>query len=191
MSQLVWRTSLSPLQLAWHPSSELLSISSHSKKEAFRLVHAPSFSVFSNWPTASTPLHSVSSVAFSSNGMQRRARLLAHVLSPAHAVILTVSHRKIRSDGQRQGAGASLQIEALQHVTPRRVRKHGRRRCHQRPRAFLPSHPIHPGGTSKRMRGVVQAPLCKHTFFFDPCADVGHRQKVAGEIKKHGLQERA
>ena len=57
------------LQLCWHPSSELLSVSSHSKKEAFRLVHAPSFSVFSNWPTSSTPLHSVSSVAFSGNGM--------------------------------------------------------------------------------------------------------------------------
>jgi hypothetical protein len=62
---------IQPLQLVWHPSSELLSISSHSKKEAFRLVHAPSFSVFSNWPTAATPLHSVSSTAFSSNGMRQ------------------------------------------------------------------------------------------------------------------------
>ena len=103
--------SFKTLQLAWHPSSELLSISSHSKKEAFRLVHAPSFSVFSNWPTASTPLHSVSSAAFSSNGNQQRTPLA----SPIH-VMLTGARREIRGRGQRQGQGASLQIETLQHV---------------------------------------------------------------------------
>ncbi len=77
-------------------------------------MHAPSFSVFSNWPTSSTPLHSVSSVAFSGNGM-----LLLPLSLMRH---LTVFDREICGGGQRQGQGTSLQIEALQHVMMQRKR---------------------------------------------------------------------
>lgn len=43
----------------------LLAISSRMEKGAFRLVHMPTATVFSNWPTGKTPLGYVSSVDFS------------------------------------------------------------------------------------------------------------------------------
>jgi len=48
--------------------SQLMAFSSRSKKDAFRLVHVDSKTVFSNWPTPATPLHRVSSFDFSPNG---------------------------------------------------------------------------------------------------------------------------
>ena len=54
--------------LAFNPDSQLLAMSSKYKKDAMRLVHVPSGTVFSNWPSSKTPLHNVSTVAFSPGG---------------------------------------------------------------------------------------------------------------------------
>jgi len=47
--------------------SQLLAISSHSKKDQFKLIHLPTMRVFPNWPTSTTPLSYVSSFDFSPN----------------------------------------------------------------------------------------------------------------------------
>jgi len=46
-------------------SSELLVMSSFHKKDALKLIHLPTQTVFSNFPTAQTPLHYVECHAFS------------------------------------------------------------------------------------------------------------------------------
>ncbi|SYW78164.1 related to UTP18 - possible U3 snoRNP protein involved in maturation of pre-18S rRNA [Ustilago bromivora] len=51
--------------MRWNGDGQMLAIASRFKKDALRLVHFPSMRVFSNWPTSSTPLGSVSSVDFS------------------------------------------------------------------------------------------------------------------------------
>lgn len=48
--------------------SQILAFSSRSKKDALRLLHLPSLTVFSNWPTSGTPLGHVSDVAHSADG---------------------------------------------------------------------------------------------------------------------------
>ena len=53
--------------LRFNSTSEILSMSSLQVKDALRLVHVPSLTVFSNWPTSKTPLHYVSAVDFSPN----------------------------------------------------------------------------------------------------------------------------
>ena len=52
-------------RLSFNHSSEILALTSKSKKDSVKLVHLPSLSVFSNWPTSGTPLGHVSGVAFS------------------------------------------------------------------------------------------------------------------------------
>ncbi|CAG8595892.1 13673_t:CDS:2 [Ambispora leptoticha] len=47
--------------------SQILGISSRSKKEQLKLVHLPSLTVFKNWPTGATPLGYVESFDFSPN----------------------------------------------------------------------------------------------------------------------------
>lgn len=54
--------------LAFHPSAEILALASSSKSDQLRLLHVPSGTVFSNWPTAKTPLRKVQTVAFSPGG---------------------------------------------------------------------------------------------------------------------------
>ena len=54
--------------LMFHPSSQLLSMSSRRKKDSLRMVHMPSFSVFSNWPTVKTPIRYAQCVDFSPSG---------------------------------------------------------------------------------------------------------------------------
>eukprot|EP00731_Ephydatia_muelleri_P030782 Em0022g296a len=49
----------------FNPSSEVLVIASHEKKDALRLVHTTSCTVFSNWPKKETPLNYVYSCDFS------------------------------------------------------------------------------------------------------------------------------
>eukprot|EP01083_Nonionella_stella_P131324 398923_1 len=51
--------------LCWNHSSEILAIATRRKKDMVRLIHIPSRSVFTNWPTERTPLHYVQHVAFS------------------------------------------------------------------------------------------------------------------------------
>lgn len=47
---------------------QLLCMASRWKRDALRLVHLPSCTVYRNWPTAGTPLGRVSSVAWSYGG---------------------------------------------------------------------------------------------------------------------------
>mmetsp|Transcript_4664 Transcript_4664/g.12754 ORF Transcript_4664/g.12754 Transcript_4664/m.12754 type:complete len:201 (+) Transcript_4664:337-939(+) len=54
--------------LAFSPDSQVLAIASRMKKDAMRLVHMPTLTVFSNWPTSRSPLHYVHSLAFSPGG---------------------------------------------------------------------------------------------------------------------------
>lgn len=48
------------------PDGQLLALSSQWKKDALRLVHLPSCTVYRNWPTSSTPLGRITAVAFAS-----------------------------------------------------------------------------------------------------------------------------
>ena len=50
------------------PVAQMLAMASRMKKDALRLVHLPSGSVFQNWPTSRSPLGYVHSVAFSPGG---------------------------------------------------------------------------------------------------------------------------
>lgn len=58
-------TTISSLEFNF--DGQLLCIASRAKKDALRLVHIPSCSVYQNWPTSGTPLGKVTSVAFSPN----------------------------------------------------------------------------------------------------------------------------
>ena len=53
--------------LCFSPDAQILCIASRAKRDALRLVHLPSCSVFSNWPTSGTPLGRVTAVGFSPN----------------------------------------------------------------------------------------------------------------------------
>jgi len=59
-------TSISAMK--FNHDSQLLAIASKTQKDQMRLIHIPSFTAFSNWPTSSTPLGHVSSVDFSAGG---------------------------------------------------------------------------------------------------------------------------
>jgi U3 small nucleolar RNA-associated protein 18 len=48
------------------PDGQILVLSSKWKKDALRLVHLPSCTVYRNWPTSSTPLGRITAVAFAS-----------------------------------------------------------------------------------------------------------------------------
>lgn len=52
-------------QLAISPDGQLLSFSSQWKKDALRLVHLASCTVYRNWPTDRTPFGRITAVAFS------------------------------------------------------------------------------------------------------------------------------
>mgnify|MGYP002883850964 FL=1 len=51
--------------LAFNPDGQMLAAASSLKRNALRLLHVPSRTVFSNWPTSKTPLQYVHSLAFS------------------------------------------------------------------------------------------------------------------------------
>ncbi|OBZ79573.1 putative U3 small nucleolar RNA-associated protein 18 [Grifola frondosa] len=56
-------TSISTLR--FNHDSQLLAIASNTKKDQMRMIHLPSLTSFSNWPTSGTPLGHVTSVDFS------------------------------------------------------------------------------------------------------------------------------
>lgn len=58
-------TTISSLQFS--PDGQLLVIASRGKRDALRLVHLPTGSVYSNWPTSGTPLGKVTAVTFLPN----------------------------------------------------------------------------------------------------------------------------
>ncbi|KAG0165972.1 U3 snoRNP protein [Apophysomyces sp. BC1015] len=53
--------------IKFNHDSQLMAISSNRKRDAFKLVHLPSCTVYSSWPTDKTPLGYVSSFDFSPN----------------------------------------------------------------------------------------------------------------------------
>ncbi|KAI9376497.1 WD40-repeat-containing domain protein [Aspergillus egyptiacus] len=63
LDQLV--TPISQIEIA--PDGQFLAMASEMKKDALRLVHLPSCTVYKNWPTQSTPLGRITSVAISPN----------------------------------------------------------------------------------------------------------------------------
>ncbi|KAL1844291.1 hypothetical protein VTJ49DRAFT_2348 [Mycothermus thermophilus] len=54
--------------VAFAPDGQLMAFASQHKKDALRLVHLPSCTVYRNWPTEQTPLGRVTAVAFSAAG---------------------------------------------------------------------------------------------------------------------------
>lgn len=50
--------------LTFSPDGQVLAMASRWKKNAMRLVHLPSATVFKNWPTEKTPLGRITSVAW-------------------------------------------------------------------------------------------------------------------------------
>lgn len=58
-------TTISTLQFS--SDGQILCIASRAKRDSLRLVHIPTCSVYSNWPTSGTPLGRVTAVAFSPN----------------------------------------------------------------------------------------------------------------------------
>ena len=54
--------------LAFNSQSEILLTASKWKKNAVRLLHMPSLTVYQNWPNFKTQLKFVTSAAFSDNG---------------------------------------------------------------------------------------------------------------------------
>lgn len=58
-------TTISTLQFS--SDGQILCIASRAKRDALRLVHIPTCSVYSNWPTSGTPLGRVTAAAFSPN----------------------------------------------------------------------------------------------------------------------------
>ncbi|KAH9487370.1 putative U3 small nucleolar RNA-associated protein 18 [Psilocybe cubensis] len=51
--------------LKFNHDAQILAMASKDKKDSMRLVHMPSLTAFSNWPTSSTPLGHVTAVDFS------------------------------------------------------------------------------------------------------------------------------
>ncbi|KAI1872843.1 uncharacterized protein JN550_003717 [Neoarthrinium moseri] len=52
--------------LTFSPDGQILAFGSGHKKDALRLAHLPSCTVYRNWPTAQTPLGRITAVAFGS-----------------------------------------------------------------------------------------------------------------------------
>ena len=54
-------------QVQFNHDAQLLALSSTEKRNAFRLVHVPTCTVYENWPKEKTPLTRVSAFDFSPN----------------------------------------------------------------------------------------------------------------------------
>jgi U3 small nucleolar RNA-associated protein 18 len=77
--------------IQFNSTSELMLIASRREKDALRIVHVPTMSVFENWPTNRTPLHCINAVDFSPNsGMlavgNDRGRVLLYRLNHYKAI---------------------------------------------------------------------------------------------------------
>ena len=53
--------------LQFSPDGQIICMASRWKRDALRLVHLPSCTVYRNWPTSSTPLGRISAVAWAPN----------------------------------------------------------------------------------------------------------------------------
>jgi len=54
--------------LEFSPDGQVLCMASRWKRDALRLVHLPSCTVYKNWPTSATPLGRITAVAWAANG---------------------------------------------------------------------------------------------------------------------------
>eukprot|EP00897_Mesotaenium_endlicherianum_P005819 jgi/Mesen1/5265/ME000263S04374 len=54
--------------LRFSPDAQVLAMASRLKRDAVRLVHVPSATVFSNWPSSRSPMHYVHALDFSPGG---------------------------------------------------------------------------------------------------------------------------
>jgi U3 small nucleolar RNA-associated protein 18 len=54
--------------VCFHPSSQLMAYASAEVNDQLRMMHLPSASIFTNWPTERTPLRKVQCLAFSPQG---------------------------------------------------------------------------------------------------------------------------
>ena len=54
--------------MSFNGDGQIIAVSSRLKRDALRLVHIPSCTVFSNWPSSKTPLHYVWCTSFSPSG---------------------------------------------------------------------------------------------------------------------------
>ncbi|KAJ6612263.1 WD40-repeat-containing domain protein [Mycena sp. CBHHK59/15] len=72
--------------LRFNHDAQVMAVASKEKKDAMRLIHLPTLTSFSNWPTSSTPLGHVSAVDFSAQseyvavGNTRGKVLLYHLV---------------------------------------------------------------------------------------------------------------
>ncbi|KAF7327524.1 Methyltransf-2 domain-containing protein [Mycena kentingensis (nom. inval.)] len=72
--------------LKYNHDGQVMAMASKDKKDALRLVHPPSLTAFSNWPTSSTPLGHITAIDFSPGseylaiGNTRGRVLLYHML---------------------------------------------------------------------------------------------------------------
>jgi U3 small nucleolar RNA-associated protein 18 len=53
--------------IKFSPSNEIMAIASRNTKDAVRLIHLPTFTPFTNWPTQQTPFSYVQDIAFSAD----------------------------------------------------------------------------------------------------------------------------
>ncbi|PWN41731.1 WD40 repeat-like protein [Ceraceosorus guamensis] len=82
------KTSITSMK--WNHDGSVLALASRSVKDALRLVHAPTLTAFSNWPTSSTPLGHVTDLAFSNASeylavANSRGKVLLYALSHYNA----------------------------------------------------------------------------------------------------------
>lgn len=59
--------------LAFSPDGQILAMASKWKRDAMKLVHLPSCTVFKNWPTSTTPLGRITGVAWCDGGISGQA----------------------------------------------------------------------------------------------------------------------
>jgi len=63
--------------LRFSPDGQLLVLASKWKKDALRLVHLPSCTVYRNWPTSSTPLGRITAVTWGKGDGEQAEMILA------------------------------------------------------------------------------------------------------------------
>lgn len=73
--------------LKFNPTSEVLAISSRAMKDSLKLLHIPTFTVFSNWPTKKCRIGYVQSLDFS-----QRSGYLAVGSDSGRAMLFRLSH---------------------------------------------------------------------------------------------------
>jgi U3 small nucleolar RNA-associated protein 18 len=78
-------------EITFNHDSQLMVIASRSKKDQLKVVHLPSGTVYSNWPTERTPLGHVISVAFSPN-----SDYLAIANDKGHVRLHTLKHYALK-----------------------------------------------------------------------------------------------